>query len=649
MDVKRGYDGRDKNGAPCPGSSNPNPNSSAREQLQVWFLEELGIFQLMVGSLLRRKVFFCRESVSIRVLKRFLRLRLPSGFKNIWFGDVRHAPGVRRLAYENARRKAEVILQHWSAPPLQLAIDYKLLYEKHVVEYCYAPDEFLRFAARYIEENPGNRYQVIVQAGTETPVELDRLGVPVQKITRFEWLQRLSATVLIGLHFGVLQIRQSKRHPGKVFANALLCEVNTPRVKHMYDEVFEGWSPQYLVAAPYRGYFADHQAEGAYLADRKTGRHLRALKKIAADIVRLMRYNASAQSGTAGDWFSFYKKLYDGLNRCPDATASVFVTYEHGCLANYARNEILKSWANVSVFLPYDVYVIDHYYVPEYRYNYDVLCSSGPLLERIYARQQCKTRHFLQIGAYWQAQVMQRERPVSREKILGDRGNTTVVTFLSTGIQDETINGESRLLDLAIKVSEIPGIRVVIRPKPQPPKPGYEDYLIEKFRGVRNVVLSSQENNLLSLLDFTDLFITGMSSSAVDLCICGGNFYSIDLWRDPDMYLWQTIESGVFIAEESALETISNWVSDANQTTRRAHAERMKRLRSHLSYPVMDVDHFRVNLQRHLAEVLQEFPAVAEIGRSRLDSTLGAQVSPRTEAGIVSGEQDFEKVGGSVL
>ncbi len=608
--------------------------------MQVWSLEELGIFQLMVGALLRRKVFFSKESIGLRVLKRFLGVRLPSGFKTIWFGDVIHAPGVRRLAYEYAKRKAEAILKHWSVPPLQLAIDYKLLFEKHIVECLYAPAEFLGFATRYIEENPGNRYHVVVQKGTEIPPELDGLGVPVRKMIRFEWLQRLSASVLIGLQYGVLRVRQLMRRPGKMFVKALLCEVNTPRIKSMYDEVFEGWSPQYLVAAPYRGYFPGYQALGIYQADRKTGRHLRELNNIAADVVSLMRGNASARSGTTVDWFSFYKKLYDGLNRCPDATASVFVTYEHGCLANYARNEILKSWANISVFLPYDVYVIDHYYVPEYRYNYDVLCSSGPLLERIYARQQCKTRHFLQIGAYWQAQSRQSVRSDSREDIRGDSGSTTTVTFLSTGIQDETISGESRLMDLAIKVSEIPGVRVVIRPKPQPPKPGYEDYLIEKFRGVKNVVLSSQEDNLLSLLDFTDLFITGMSSSAVDLCICGGNFYSIDLWKDPDMYLWQTIESGVFISEESALETISSWISDVNQTTRSAHAERMERLRSQLSYSVMDVDQFRVNLQQRLSQVLQEFPVVAEMGRSRLFSTPSAQESPRKTISLVSSEQD---------
>lgn len=604
---------------------NPFRISSAREHMPVWFLEELGIFHVAVGALLRRKVFFSRTSISIRALKRFFGFKLPKGFRTIWFGDVRHAPGVRRSAYDFSRRGAQVILQHWATTSLQLAIDYKLLFEKHVVECLYESAEFLRFAARYIEENPGNQYRVIVHERTEIPQELVGLGVPVHRIFQFELLQRLAAVVLIFLHYAVLKIRQSIRQPGEVFTDALLCEVNTPRIKEMYDEVFDGWNPLFLVAAPYRRYFPDVHAQGIYQTERKTERHILELKNIVTDVVGLLRRNKSALSGMAGDWFSFYKKLYDGLNRCPDATGSVYVTYEHGCLANFARNEILKTWSNISVFLPYDVYVIDHYYVPEYRYNYDVLCSSGPLLEQIYAMQQCKTRHLLPIGSYWQAKNSQPGQPKNQMDILSDSAGTTIVTFLSTGIQDETISGESRLMDIAIRVSEIPGVKVVIRPKPQPPKPGYENYLSEKFRDARNVIVSSPDANLLSLLDFTDLFITGMSSSAVDLCICGGNIYSIDLWKDPDMYLWQTVESGVFIAEESALDTIRNWVSDANQTTRLDHAERMRRLRSQLSYPVTDLNHFRENMQRRLLQVLQGCPAVAVFAQSRLRQTDSAQ------------------------
>jgi hypothetical protein len=99
-----------------------------------------------------------------------------------------------------------------------------------------------------------------------------------------------------------------------------------------------------------------------------------------------------------------------------------------------------------------------------------------------------------------------------------------------------------------------------------------------------NLLLTHSEYDLFDFLPVTDLFITSISSSAVDLCVAGGQFYSVDYWTDKDLYLWQTAVDGVFIPQNTAFETVVSWVKDDPLGTRIEHRHRMERLLNLITY-----------------------------------------------------------------
>src|SRR6185503_3193888 len=108
-----------------------------------------------------------------------------------------------------------------------------------------------------------------------------------------------------------------------------------------------------------------------------------------------------------------------------------------------------------------------------------------------------------------------------RKTLTAAKGADVAITILSPGIQDATISIELRLMELARDIARHPGVRVFVRRKPVDPPAKYRNFYAEQIAGNDRIILTDHSHALMDFHPLTDLFITSISSSSVDLCGAG--------------------------------------------------------------------------------------------------------------------------------
>ncbi|MFJ9450916.1 hypothetical protein [Herbaspirillum sp. NPDC101397] len=574
---------------------------------QIRFYETLSLMAYIAAAIFNRKIFYNTQSLPLRIFSKLLRMDISPHASTIWYGDLEKITGIRKNAYARALKKIQTFhVDLWDfGLRKKLAIDYHLIAEKFLLDFLFNRYEFIGLACQYADENPHCSVSLTINSLAVDTSVVTTPRLEVRQAMGFSGLQ-FFAGVLVAPFFAFHFVRKN-RVARPTLQQAIICEVDCKKIYDMFRELLgTRANVQYFIQRHYVSAFDNEEFKSLGLQvhglnDRGVARVyvlLRGFLLFAGkNCLRFANYGPLL--------FDYFKCLLQGSLLAPDAQRSTYLTFEHMSTTKAVRNELLRERGNNSVFVPYNAYAIDHFFSPEYRYNYDVLCSPSRLLENVYRLQGAATKVFLKTGAY-SPHLKSPEDVAMKARIrrLQDfKGARKAVTILSCGIQDGLLSVERRLMLWAKRLAEDPEICVFVRMKPVAPPEKYANFYVEQLGNAPNILLTHKEYELFDFLHVSDLFVTSISSSAVDLCSAGGAFYSVDFWSDPDLYLWQTSIDGVFLDPDLALEAVQGWIKDA-PGIRREHEARMASLAELIAYQFDSFEEYKQNLLTQLSPYL---------------------------------------------
>lgn len=574
-----------------------------RKQEKVWFRETLTLGDYLVARIRREQTFYHAESLSMRVARRLLRLPTGSLVDRIYYGDIKHSTGIRKRAYQ---RGLDTIVTH----PLPLerlspgfTADMDLLASKFMLDDLFSRFEFQAMAMQFAHENPLHDVRLVADIDLFPALEPAVTNMPVRGRRKLQWLHYIMGVLIAPLYLWHLMRKHKANDEAATVSNEILCEVDSMTIVDMFCELLQPeYTPVFFISPHYLQHFGPFEASRLGLLTHSVGPTKRTrLLLLLRNWLRLALSEAPALARGGVLFFDFLKSLAQGILITPVATDCTYLTFEHMSTVKAVRNELLRATGNTSVFVPFNTYAIDHFFTPEYRYNYDVLCSPCALLEQAYRLQQAATRVILRTGAYSpHRKVVQDSAASQRHASLAEfKDDCVAVTILSAGVLPGNVSAELQLKTLATELASRQGVKVFIRQKPVQPEPRFADFY-EDIKANPDIKLTHAEYKLFDFLQVTDIFVTSNSSSAVDLCGAGGDFFAVDFWHDRDLYLWQTAVDDVFIAPETAADAIMAWVKDTPPGTRARHHERMDTLRRLITYEAGSFEDYRHRVHAQL-------------------------------------------------
>jgi hypothetical protein len=584
---------------------------------KVCFYERLGVADYVLSILGKRRVFYKSLSFGLRVTQSIFSLNLDGAISRIGYGSLDATTGIRKAAYQQAKLELSLRsgLMHSIDQQRFLDADSATPVEKVLFDHFYSRYEFFGYAAKFASEHPEYRVTLISEILSKC-VQDFYLGAPkLKRRAACHWLEYLIVLVAIPLFFCGFCYR-NRGAPKPKIRNSVVCEVDDPKILEMFASLFSDRKDLlFITQKQYMGSFAS--ASGT---SRRIEVHcldcldIAALRAMTGRFVSFLVRGGRRLYQHGALIFEIYKTFLHGVLLTPNASNCLYLTFEHLSPTKSVRNALLSARHTKCVFVPYNVYAIDHFFPHEYRYNYDILCSPGKILERVYRLQMATTPVILRTGAYspYLGMDTSSRRREQIERLLNFKQGATLITILSSGIHDGSYTGELKLLSLAMRLAQVPGVKVAIRQKPGPIQEKYKDFFNILEHHQANLLLTHSEYDLFDFLPVTDLFITSISSSAVDICVAGGQFYSVDYWMDDDLYLWQTAVDGVFIPQYTAFETVVSWVKDDPPGARLEHRCRMARLSSQIAYQFESFEQYRNNFQALVAPYL---PSAMEGGK----------------------------------
>lgn len=574
-----------------------------------------GYINLVISN---KYAFFNVKSFPLRLFEKMFRIDVYRWARRISFGDLSRGTGIRRNAYEAAiadLKKLRNICFDNSFRSLK-KINSNLIFEKFYFNLLYEKYEFYGLASQFVAESDQVEFEVRINS---LPLGLGKFcfdkkikvvrSFSANKLAFFGSM--LASTIAIVPAYLCYFLLRNKAGNAPHFRNAIVCEVDSPSNYEMYKDLFESCDNVcYVTSGRYAKSWTKEEIEKYGLIVTKLS--LSGLQNIIILPVEYLIFcvrNFNELSGFGLYFLDLLKTIVDGNLITIDAENCIYFTYEHMFAARTFRNELLRVKNNRSVFICKTMYVINHYFHHEYKYNYDILCSSGPCLESIFAMQKAETNIFLPTGAYDNHKRLVKEDGFllhpgvaendgfqERVKRLNYfKGDSVAITILSTGVMDETYSEEVGLIRLARRLAAEPNVRVFIRQKPTRVVDKYLNFIADNLGSCESIMLTHMEYQLFDFLDVTDLFIVANSSAAVDLCPAGAQFFSVDFLEDNDMYLWQTLIEGVYIKEGVAFETIMNWVNDSPSGQRLVHQRRMQELAKLIAYQFGDFETYKQN------------------------------------------------------
>ncbi len=579
-----------------------------------FFHETFGLGGLISSWVWRKATFFNSESFALRQLAKVFR-SLPLKARTISDGNLEKSPGIKKAAYEHALRKAEDLLQDFDCLSKRslLGIDVELITRKFLVEVLSKKYHFYGLAGQYVAEHSnavGILYVDSLLPEEELPSVPCVRVIALPRFPRVQYIISLFAMPIYCVLFYWKNRSSSETH----FSDSVICQVDGKKSHNMFLALFGGRpnlrfviERQYLVAGHHYENFEMAEVNRLGLVIKSLGsRDYAKLKELTKQFMSVAIRNFSRLSKYGSLLFELYGAIAHGILQSVTARRSIYIAYEHLFLPNAVRNELLRVDGNVSVSLPYGTQIESHFFASGYQYNYDILCSTGKLQERVYSLQHARTKTILPVGPYeTHKEILEDDDYFRRIRLLRKfKGTDTSITILSSGIQDETYSGEVKLMQLARRLAAEPRVRVFIRPKPMPPPAKYRDFFARAYSNSDSIMLTDAEYQLTDFLPVTDLFITFTSHSAADICAAGGRIFCVNFLDDEAFALWQNTVTGVYLKSETAFDSIMSWVRDSPSGERIAHDRRMAELSSLISYNYKTFDLYKNNLLARLGPFL---------------------------------------------
>lgn len=581
-----------------------------KKKQTVCFYETFGLWDWVLVLFTRSLVFLAAESFWMRQLLK-VRGRKVGIFRKLSDGDLDRSPDIRRHAYESALIKADQIAGRIAFLSKEefLGINLDLLVRKYLVEELFRKYQFYGLADRYAQEHPE----------LECTLHMDPIllgdAVPsyfsISAKIKVGWPRsRYFVTLLFLPLYLVLFYRKYAVTSKPAFENAFLCRVDGKKSYEMFRSLLGDKYPlQFFIDRAHL--VSEVHFEYLSMADKdRLGLHVNGLdaldfgrlKEFTRKYIRVGFRHFFGLAAYGAIYASLFGIVLRGSLLVPRARGCLYLTYEHLVAENAVRNELLRRDGNLSVSVPYGTQVESHYFSSGYKYNYDILCASGELQERLYSLQAACTKIILPVGSYevnrgGAGDDSQKDR---LRDLLNFKGADVAITILSSGFQSETYSGEMKLMQFANRLAAQDGVKIIIRPKPLPPPEGFRGVLESVCGGDASILITGAEYELRDFLPVSDLFITFASHSAADICAAGGQIFCVNFLDDSPFSLWQSAVEGVYLDADSAFEVVMSWVADGVDGRRDIHRQRMRKLAGMISYKFDKFYDYRENFQRQL-------------------------------------------------
>lgn len=579
------------------------------------YFEKLGLLQLLALWVSRKHVFYGSKSIGTRV---FEKLKIHVNAKQISFGDVQAAPGIRKNAYQTAERQIDNLSgKQWAAELSKLlGIDFELIFRKFIFDELYAKYEFIELALQHALENSEGPHTIHLDREWSEPYG-DRLRacMAVRYLRAFESFYFFSI-LLLPIYLRYFW-RKNRSDDELIFENRIVCEVDGEKLHEMFSKIFHAYPEKvFVVEKRYAAGFGASRLKklGIKVVGLTPGEYRFLSSAAYKYIVLCFRYFREL-STYGGRLFQIFHYLIVGRSEAVSGSGNLFFTYEHSVIFKAIRNEFLRAEGSRSIFVPMNAHATPRYYHSEIFVNYDVICSAGKHTEDLYRERRSVTNIFLPTGTYdsHRGAIDVQGKAGRIARLMSFKGDSVAITILSPGICDPTYSHEIRLMKLARQLASQAGVKVFIRLKPVPPAPEYADFYERQTSGYPSILLTFSEYELFDFLAVTDLFVTSISNSGCDLALAGAQIMFIDYLRDPDMFLYWSVISDAVFSEEDSLGTILNWIKDdGDGRFRLQFAERMIRLADYLGYGFPDFESYNSNLLTRLCSELRGHPALVE-------------------------------------
>ncbi|MCW7471391.1 hypothetical protein [Leptospira kanakyensis] len=566
--------------------------------------ETLGLLNFLKTFIFSNQVYYSNISFFTRLFLNIFKIDIRDSASILSYGAISSSNGIRKFSYQSAIQSLDELQVDrlnfglWYAAGIRDGI----IIRKFIFEYIFKKFEFYSIVNQFYKENQSEDIKLRIEHHLINEKSVFGKNVVYTRTLTFHRIDFFVSILFLPV-FLLIFFLKNRSSKNVELSNSVVCEVDSVKIFEMFNDIFKEISNvNFFVQKTYRNFF-----DSSFFVNDKHFTHGLNIKNFYT-FIRLIRSlfkyiykNCFFVSRFGTSIFNLYKTIANGFLLTPSAMKSIYFTFEHMSTSKAVRNELLRASGNLSVFVPYNAYAIDHFFVPEFMYNYDILCSPGKLLEKVYFMQKALTKTILPTGSYHPNKKKQfSDGYIERiESLKKQKGNNIAITILSNGIQDETLIWEKKMMSLARELARIDKLTIFIRQKPVTPHRKYLDFFQQEKCEIESIILTHSEYELFDFLDVTDLFLTTSSSSAVDLCIAGGQFYSIDFTEEKDLYLWQTEVDGVYIGENLAKSRILQWITNHNNE-QTLHKKRMDELKKILNYTFNDFEAYKANLLMQL-------------------------------------------------
>ena len=595
------------------------------EREEVAFHEKIGLFGRPAAGH-GREVFYGRQTLLGKGWERLCRWirgaspRRPGAERNLkpfGWGDTRNLDGAIRRAAGEASRHADAFCRKYgtflaSAGGIS-AVDIPLIFRKSLAAYLfYEKYFFYELVLQYVAENPDRSYIFHLDGRHAGPypdafrrhgeVHLGREPSGPGSACIVEYGTEILAILYLGLFHWRRRIRRSGEPP---FENDLVCIGNSPEEYRCYRELF-GHLPRtrFAINENYLDFFpAEQRADGGVVTLGLSPDAYAELRSEALRLVSLLIRFAPLLYREGLQPSRFFHYLAAARAETPAGRGNICLMFEHHDLIKTIRNEYIRAAGSRSVFFSYLQGIALRHYPAEHFQNYDLVCSSGPYLERHFAESEARSTRFLKTGCYTVHRRRRSEESVGKSVFPWDgrQEGLVAVTVLCPGVCKPTYESEKKLMGLAQRLSREPGVRVLVRLKPFDPEEKYRGFYESYLEGNDRLRITGREFELFDFLDATDLFVTSYSTAACEVAACGAPVFFVDFMDHPDRFLfWEKdIAEGILLTEENAFAGIMAWVREAGGA-RKKHQEAMEGFRRFMGYSFADFPAYRGNLLSEL-------------------------------------------------
>lgn len=582
------------------------------------FYEKIGVLKIFSHLLTNKPAFYWRRGLILYLVWSVF----PAFFaktkrvcKKMDYGYVQSVTNVRKNSHSNGKKFISK-MQHerfFKKGANLFGIDFipifKIFIFSEVICYRY---EFWELAMRYADEHSDEKhiFHINPQLSYTYCERLKKFG-KICVTRNYDKIAFIFSVFLSPLLlWGYWRRRGQKKTT--FFNNNIICNAPKVPVKNTFKELF-GAYPQtrYTMSSPYLERYSRKEIKRMEIIPivlSKTG--YKYLRKYVFQYIYVCLKCFTEIAVYGHEMLRLFYDVIVGRSEAPHGKGNVFITYEHFYTSRAVRNEFIRLEGSKSILFSQTLISSSKYYFTETGHNYDFLCSSGKHLEDFHLMSMARIKIILPTGGY---HVHKRTTRINDytdriSKLNAFKGYSTAITILSCGVVDMSYNIEKKLMILAKKLAQQPGVKVFIRLKVRYKMPHYDKFYSPFAKNEPSIMLTAQEYELGDFLPVTDLFVTDISSSGCDVAMWGGQTMYVDFLKAPDFFLfWEKID-GVSVPEEKAFDEIMKWINDRKDGPVRAkRREVMVRLTEYMGYTFPDFKTYKKNLINQLSNHISLF------------------------------------------